>query len=210
MREPVSIAHRILEVAESRPDKFSDIYLLYCRAASHLPDDVATISADILSFVTNLDSTDLKKSRVLLEILKYKSHLNLREVNQIFWEKVAEDMSSKILTYHEASALLPSLTAQYWRAKRSYRVDNYAKYESNFHDLAMLDIKHGAASLQPRSLAGLTPSILNYASNENNFDVIPKIFVESIEKMSPQFGLKDVSDVAVGIDSFNRKKTRIK
>lgn len=156
----------------------------------------------------NRNSTEPNENRVLTEILKYKSHLNLREVNQIYWKKVAENMSSKILTHHEASALLPSLSAQYWRAKRSYRIDNCAEYESHFHDLAMLDIKHGAASLQPRSLAGLTPSILNYASNENNFDVIPQFLVEGIEKMSPQFGLWDVSHLAVGIDSFNRKKNR--
>lgn len=117
-------------------------------------------------------------------------------------------MSSKILTHYEASGLLSSVSAKYWRAKRLYSVDNCAEYETHLHDLAMLDIKHGAASLQPRSLARLAPSILNYASNENNFDVIPKIFVESIEKMSPQFGLKDVYDLALGIDSFNRKTKR--
>lgn len=156
----------------------------------------------------NYNSTDLKSNRILVEILKHKSHLNLRKVHQIYWEKVVEDISSKILTHHEASVLLSSHSAHYWRAKRVYRVDNCAEYETHFHDLAMLDIKHGTASLQPQHLARLAPSILNYASNEDNFDVIPKIFVESIEKMSPQFGLKDVHSVAVGIDSFNRKQIR--
>lgn len=206
VNEPMSIVPRILEAAESRPDKSTDIHLLYCRSATHLPDEVEKVSAEISHYIDLFDSKDITKNAVLTAILMQRGHLNLTKFNQIYWKKVANDLSMKFRTLRETDTILAILSSRYCLLKQRFGHGSLCpEFEVKFGELAIMDIKYGTASLIPYQLANLARFVLNLASTHaNGIEMISESLVRKIERMAPQFSIHEINSISSGVDQCFR------
>lgn len=195
---------RILEVAESRPDKSTDINLLYCRSSTHLPDEVQKISAELLNYINGLDSKNITKNTVLSALFKYKRHLHMNEINQIYWKKVTDDITIRIasMSNRESDAILSSYSNRFCLSnKRMIHGTDCAEFQTKFSELFKMNMVYGTASLTPHQLSRLAMFILSYASSgSHNFSMITDDFVEKIDRMAPQFSINEIIDIASGLD----------
>lgn len=190
---------RILAEAESRPNKTTDINLLYCRSATYLPDDVKKVSADILAYIKSIDSKDIIKNKTLNLLFNFKRHLDISEIMEVYWKKVAEHFSLLNLTESELHSTLAILTNRYCLSNKTLNVETNSYYE--FHKSIIDDIFHGSASVLPRLMSRHAKFILSYAPRDvNHFATYCEQFTEKIENMAPTFNANDIIDIAAGLD----------
>lgn len=205
INEPASLVPEIVKEAESRPDKSTDVNLIYCRLSKQLPDHSAKVSKELLTIVKNMDAKGTISNDTLFTILKNKRNINAKDIYERYWEKVVVDLAAINTNDLEIDSILSSLAYRYCSMQRGlaskYRNQ---KFESLLRELALIEIKYGSSAWKPHRVAKLSTFLIGYATDSSDYVTLPEYFVKKVEEMAPQFTFKEIIDISTGIEQFHR------
>lgn len=206
INEPASVVPEIVKTAESRPDKSTDLNLIYCRFSKQLPEQSEKVAKDLLTLIENLDTNGIMTNDNLFIVLKNKRYMNAKEIYQKYWEKVADDLARINANDQELDLKLSNISYQYCLMQKSLvNRSRSHKFESILRELALLDVKFGVSAWKPNRLTRLSTFIIGFACDSTSgYVTLPEYFVRTIEENAHQFGFKEVIDIATGIEFFHR------
>lgn len=206
INEPASLVPEIVNTAEARPDKSTDVNLIYCRFAKQLPEHSEIVSKDLLAIVQNLDAEGIINNDVLFTILKNKRYIHAKDIYQKYWDKVVIDLASKNTNDLEIDSILSNLAHRYCSMQRgSTSKYRNQRFESLLRELALIEIKYGSSAWKPHRLAKLSTFLIGYAADPlTDYVTLPEYFVKKIEEMKLQFTFKEIIDISSGIEYFHR------
>lgn len=154
INEPASLIPKIIEAAESRSDKKTDLDLIYCRFFNHMPDHMESVSQDLLKIVSNLDSTNIIKNDTLFALFKYKRNISDKNIYPIYWEKITNDLKKKIQNHThpmEIISTLLTISTRYCLLQNGMTSKHrYRTLELLLKELILKEIKHGQAAYNPK------------------------------------------------------------
>lgn len=197
---------KIFEAAESRVGKSTDLNLLYCRMCKHLPEHSEAISKDLLSMLKRMDATDIIKNELLYSALKSKRHIYSREIHQVYWDKIVQDLMNINTNHLEMDVILAQLAYRYsaMQGGLSSKYRNQ-KFETLLKDLALIEMKYGVSAWKPYQVSRLATFLIGFACDlSNNYVTLPEHFVEKIEQMAPQFNFREIINLSNGLEHFHR------
>lgn len=206
MDEPASLVPVIFEEAESRSKNSTDLNLLYCRLSKQLPDHSVAVSKDLLAILKRMDAENIIKNDVLYVMLKSKRYIYPKEIYQVYWDKVVQDLLGINANDLEMDAILARLAYRYSAMQRGmtpkYRNQ---KFEVLLKELALIEINYGATAWKPHRICKLSTFIIGFACDlSTDFVTLPEQFVTKIEHMAPQFSFSEIIDLSNGIEHFHR------
>ncbi|XP_031637600.1 uncharacterized protein LOC116350029 [Contarinia nasturtii] len=166
VNEPASLIKKIVETAESRPTKSTDLNLIYCRLARKTPENLENISKDLEKIIENLDSKDIIKNKILFWVLQKKQDNSMRNNFRMYWSKCAEDLSRINNQGLQIDSILCELSFRYCLVqKRTNHRFRCRTFESLLRELTLIEIKHGVTQWKPSHLASLSTFIIAYAND---------------------------------------------
>lgn len=165
----------------------------------------------------------------MFAILKHKRYISAKDIYNIYWDKVADDLFSINMQTLDTDSTLATLSYRYCLLQRGltsrYRCQ---KFESLLKELMLIEIKHGFSAWIPNRMTKMATFLIGYANDQFNHIVLPvskfsfgthltldlylnnycsilqAYFVERIEEMSPNFSVSEVMDISIGIECFHR------
>lgn len=206
INEPASLIPKIVSAAESRSDKSTDLNLIYCRFAKTTPENLESVSKDLLNIIENLDAKNIIKDYNLFMVLKNKRLISAREVYQKYWDKVAEDLSSIDIHALDIDNVLATLAHRYCIIQKSM-LNKYRckKFESLLRELSLIEIKYGTSAWKPNRISKLATFLIGCAYDPSSeYITLPEYFVRKVEKMASQFTVNEIVDISIGIECFHR------
>lgn len=196
----------IFETAESRNDKSTDLNLLYCRLCKHLPEHSNAVSKDLLSLLKSMDAKDIIKNDVLYVVLKSKRFIYPKEIYQVYWDKVVQDLLNINTNHLEMDKILAQIAYRYCAMQKGMtQKHRNPKFETFLKELTLIEMKYGVSAWKPYRLSRLTTFLIGFACDlSTDFVTLPEHFVAKVEQMAPQFGFNETFDLSNGIDHFHR------
>lgn len=205
INEPASLLPEIVKAAEARPDKSSNLDLIFCRLSKYTPDHLEEVSQDVLKIVKHLDPKGIIKNDQLFAILKSKRFISTKDIYQKYWAKVAEDLASINTQALDIDSTLSSLSYRYCLLQKGmtsrYRCQTF---ESLLKELLLIELKYGTSAWLPHRISTFATFIIGYANDQFDHITLPEYFVKKIEEMAPQFSVKEIIDISIGIECFHR------
>lgn len=200
INEPASLIPKIIEEAESRPDKSTDMNLIYCRLSKFTPDHLDKVSNELFAIVEKLNSKDIISNSKLFSILRNKRYISKKEIYHKYWQKNFEDLSDVNIQAMDIDVTLSTLSHRYCFLQRGMtsRYRNH-RFESLLREFILTEVKYGASGCKPNRLAKLATFIIGYAHDPTTDNILlPEYFVRKIEEMGPQFSVNSVIDISSG------------
>lgn len=206
INEPATLVPEIFKTAESRSDKSTDLNLFYCRLCKHLPKHSEAMSKELLSMLKRIDAKDIIKNDLLYFVIKMKRYIYSKEIYQVYWDKIVQDLLNINTNDLEMDAILAHLAYRYCAMQKgmthTYRNQ---KFETLLKELALIEIKYGASAWKPYRMSRLATFLIGFAcDSSNDFITLPEHFVVKIEQMAPQFSFREIIDLSNGIEYFHR------
>lgn len=164
------------------------------------------ISKDLLSVLKTIDAKGIIKNDLLFSILKGNRYVYPKEIYQIYWDKVVQDLLNTNTNDLEVDAILTRIAHRYCALQKgmSPKYRNQ-RLESLLKELTLIEIKYGVSAWKPYRISKLSTFLIGFACDlSTNFVTLPENFVEKIEQMAPQFGFPEIIDLSNGIEFFHR------
>lgn len=206
INEPASLVPLIYDAAESRLDKSNDLNLLFCRHYKQLPENSKVISKDLLTILKDMDAKDIIKNDVLYTILKNNRFTFPKEMYQVYWDKVVQDLLNINANDLQMDKILAKIAFRYCAMQKGM-TQNYRnpKFEALLKELTLIEMKYGVSAWKPYRLSRLATFLIGFACDaSNDFVTLPESFVEKIEQMAPQFRFPETVDLSNGIEYFHK------
>lgn len=206
INEPAILIPRILETAESRHEKSTNIDLIYCRLSRHMPDHSEKVSHDLLTLIENMDVGTMIGNDKLFWMIKTKRYINAKDIYRKYWEKVADDMKALESNAVDIDLTLSTLSYHYCRIQKGmFTKYRCTKFESLLKELALIEIKYGVSGWKPNRITKLGTFLIGCAYDPaTDYVTLPEYFVKKIEEMAPQFTINEIVDISIGIETFHR------
>lgn len=171
-----------------------------------MPENVETVSKELLSVLYSIDAKDIIKNDLLHAMLKRNRYVYPKEIYQIYWDKVVQDLLNINTNDLEIDAILAQITHQYCAMQKGmtqkYR---HQKFESLIKELALIEIKYGMSAWKPNRIAELSTFLIGFANDlSTDFVTLPEYFVAKVEEMAPQFGFREIFNLSNGLEHFHR------
>lgn len=206
INEPASLVSKIVNAAESREDKSTDIDLIYCRLSKPMPEHSERVSKDLLNLIKDVQSKGIIKNDIFFLVLKNRRYISAKDIYHIYWEKVADDMTSTDPMTADEDQILSTLSYRYTLIQKGI-LNKYRckKFESLLKELALIQIKYGLSAWKPNQLSKLATFLIGYAYDPTTeYVTLPDYFVRKVEEMASQFTVNEVIDISMGIENFHR------
>lgn len=153
-----------------------------------------------------MNAKDIIKNDVLYVALKSKRYIFPKEIYQVYWDKVVQDLMNINTNDLEMDRILAQLAYRYCGMQKGmtqkYRNQ---RFESLLKELTLIEMKYGVSAWKPYRMSRLATFLIGFACDlSNDFVTLPEQFVADIEQMAPQFGFQETVDLSNGIDHFHR------
>lgn len=201
LKEPAAMVPKLLEAAESRPDKCVDTDLLYCRLSNGLSEFSESAWNDVASIINERTAAEILDDANLFTILKDRRYTCRSSIFQIFWHKVAENLHAHLATETWQPETINRLCSLYCVTKSPTGNRNHRsiRFERILRELILLDVNQGLSRWKPSSISLYSEFMVSCA--DGNIATLPNYFVERIEQMQSQFRTKDIGRISKGLRS---------
>lgn len=153
-----------------------------------------------------MDAKDIIKNDVLYVIIQSKRFIYPREIYQVYWDKVVQDLLNINTNDLEMDRILAQIAYRYCGMQKGmaqkYRNQ---RFEALLKELTLIEMKYGVSAWKPDRMSRLATFIIGFAcDSSNDFVTLPEQFVTKIEEMAPQFDFQETVDLSNGIEHFHR------